>query len=200
MNALEIVPFAGFLVLTVLILGKTILLNKRGIKVSGGNKNSPRYMRILYPVFFLLLFVWFFELAKPVFQFQFSILSGQLTIPLVNYLFLEIGGALLIVLSLVFMALTLHHFKSSLRFGLNENNRGKLINTGIFSVSRNPFFLSIILYFLGTALVTPSWFFITFTVLTIISIHVFILKEEKFMLQHYGESYREYREKVRRYF
>ena len=46
MNALEIVPFAGFLVLTVLILGKTILLNKRGIKVSGGNKNSNERQKI----------------------------------------------------------------------------------------------------------------------------------------------------------
>jgi len=200
MNALEIVPFAGFLVLSVLILGKTILLKKRGIKVSAGNENPPGYMRILYPVFFLLLFVWFFELAKPVFQFQFSILSGQLTTPHVNYLFLEIGGALLIVLSLVFMALTLHHFKASLRFGLNENNRGKLINTGIFSISRNPFFLSIIIYFLGTALVIPSWFFIGFAVLAITSIHFFILKEESYMLKYYSESYREYRKNVRRYF
>lgn len=200
MNALEIVPFAGFLVLTVLILGKTILLKKRGIKVSAGNENPPGYMRILYPLFFLLLFVWFFELAKPVFQFQFSILSGQLTTPLFNYLFLEIGGALLIVLSLIFMVLTLHHFKASLRFGLNENNRGKLINTGIFSVSRNPFFFSIILCFMGTALIFMNWFFIGFTVLAIVSIHFFILKEEKFMRQHYGESYREYRKNVRRYF
>jgi len=87
-----------------------------------------------------------------------------------------------------------------LRFGLNENNRGKLINTGIFSVSRNPFFFSIILCFVGTALIFMNWFFIGFAVLAIVSIHFFILKEEKFMRQHYGESYREYRKKVRRYF
>ncbi|MGM0620026.1 MAG: methyltransferase family protein, partial [Bacteroidota bacterium] len=105
-----------------------------------------------------------------------------------------------IFISLIFMALTLHHFKTSLRFGLNENNRGKLITTGIFSFSRNPFFFSIIIYFLGTALVFPNWFFIGFAVLAIVSIHLFILKEEKFMEEHFGESYLKYQQKVRRYF
>lgn len=200
MNGLEIVPFTGFLLLTALILRKTMQLKNRDIKVSAGNQTPPRYLRILYPVFFLLLFVWIFELAKPVFHFQFSILNHQLTTPLVSSVFLEISGAILIVLSLVFMAFTLYHFKTSLRFGLDENNRGELITNGIFSHSRNPFFLSIILYFFGTALVFPGWFFIGFALLALGSIHFFILKEEKFMEQHYGESYCNYRQKVRRYF
>lgn len=200
MNGLEIVPFTGFLLLTAMILGKTVLLKNRGIKVSSANENHPRFMFILYPVFFLLLFVWVFELAKPVFHFQFSILNSRLTTLLADYLFLEIAGALLIFIALVFTALTLHHFNNSLRFGLNENNRGELITNGIFSFSRNPFFLSIMVYFLGTALVFPTWFFIGWTVLAIFSIHLFILKEEKFMKEHFGENYRNYRKKVRRYF
>ena len=200
MKGLEIVPFAGFILLVALISARIILLKKRGVKVSSQNENPPGYMRILYPVFFLLLLVWIFELAKPVFQFQFFILNHQLTAPLVSSVFLKISGAFLTVLSLVFMTLTLLHFKTSLRFGLNEDNRGMLITDGIFSHSRNPFFLSIILYFTGTMLVFPNWFFIGFALLATVSIHFFILKEEKFMLQHYGNSYREYRKTVRRYF
>jgi protein-S-isoprenylcysteine O-methyltransferase Ste14 len=186
--------------LIALISGKIFLLQKRGVKVSSGNENPPRFMFILYPVFFLLLLFWVFELARPVFQIQFSFLSDQLTVLLTDYLFLDIAGALLIFISLIFMTLTLHHFKNSLRFGLNENNRGKLITTGIFSFSRNPFFLSIVIYFLGTALIFPNWFFIGFAVLAIVSIHFFILKEEKFMAKHFGENYLKYRQKVRRYF
>ncbi|MFW5773841.1 MAG: methyltransferase family protein, partial [Tangfeifania sp.] len=196
MKWLEIIPFAGLLVLIVLISGKIFLLKKRGVKVNANNETPPRIMLLLYPVFFLLLLVWLLELAKPVFQIQFSILNQQLTTLLAISVFLEISGAFLIVLSLILMALTLHHFKTSLRFGLNENNRGELVTNGIFAHSRNPFFLSVILYFLGTALVFPAWFFIGFAILAIVSIHLFILKEEKFMQQHYGESYREYRKKV----
>jgi protein-S-isoprenylcysteine O-methyltransferase Ste14 len=200
MNWLKIIPFLGFIFLTALISGKIFLLQKKGVKVSSGNENPPRFMFILYPVFFLILLSWVLELTKPVFHFQFTIFSDQFTAPLADYLFLDITGALVIFISLIFMALTLHHFKTSLRFGLNENNRGKLITSGIFSFSRNPFFLSIILYFLGTALVIPGWFFIGFAVLAIGSIHLFILKEEKFMEDHFGENYRNYRQKVRRYF
>lgn len=200
MNWLKIIPFLGFMILAASISGKIFLLQKRGVKVSSGNENPPRFLFILYPVFFLLLLFWIFELAKPVFQFQFSILSHQLTTPLADYLFLDIAGALLIFISLIFMGLTLHHFKNSLRFGLNENNHGKLITTGIFSFSRNPFFLSIIFYFLGTAHIFPGWFFIGFAVVAIISIHFFILKEEKFMAKHFGKNYLKYRQKVRRYF
>jgi len=199
MNWLKIIPFLGFMFLIALISGKIFLLQKRGVKVSSGNENPPRFMFILYPVFFLLLLFWVFELARPVFQIQFSFLSDQLTVLLTDYLFLDIAGALLIFISLIFMTLTLHHFKNSLRFGLNENNRGKLITTGIFSFSRNPFFLSIVIYFLGTALIFPNWFFIGFAVLAIVSIHFFILKEEKFLRKHYGEAYRKYQQKVGRY-
>ncbi len=200
MNGFEIFPLAGFLLLVFLISGKILLLKKRGVKVSEGKDNPPGVKIILYPVFMLLLLMWLFELAKPVFQISFSIFTRELTVPIKELLFLQVIGALLIVISLIFMTLTLHHFKTSLRFGLNENNSGKLITSGIFSISRNPFFLSIIFYFLGTALVFPAWFFIGFAVLAIISIHLFILKEEKFMGEHYGENYRKYRQKVRRYF
>jgi protein-S-isoprenylcysteine O-methyltransferase Ste14 len=92
------------------------------------------------------------------------------------------------------------HFKTSIRFGLNDKNKGKLITSGVFAYSRNPFFLSLDLYFLGISLMLPNLFFIGFAVLTVISIHFFILKEEKFMLKAYGIEYKKYVSKVGRYF
>lgn len=200
MKWLEILPFAGFVLLSILISVRITSLKKRGVKVSSSNNQSPGVKYILYPLFILLFLVWLFELVRPVLGIFFSVFSNELIRPLTNYVWLKIAGALLILMSVLLMAQTLHHFKTSLRFGLNEDNRGMLITSGIFSVSRNPFFLSIILYFVGTALIFMNWFFIAFAVLAIVSVHFFILKEEKFMRQHYGESYHEYRKKVRRYF
>jgi protein-S-isoprenylcysteine O-methyltransferase Ste14 len=113
---------------------------------------------------------------------------------------MKIAGILFIVFALVFLWLALLHFKNSLRFGLDEKNKGELITTGIFSLSRNPFFLSIDLYFTGAALIFSSFFFIGFAILVLVSIHFFILKEEKFMVEIYGRKYREYLRNVRRYF
>jgi protein-S-isoprenylcysteine O-methyltransferase Ste14 len=49
-------------------------------------------------------------------------------------------------------------------------------------------------------MVFPNFFFIGFAVLAIVSIHFFILKEEKFMGKIYGADYEKYLQKVRRYF
>jgi protein-S-isoprenylcysteine O-methyltransferase Ste14 len=111
-----------------------------------------------------------------------------------------VAGVVITIMSLIIMLLTLLHFRNSLRFGLDENNRGKLITGGIFSISRNPFFTSLLLWFFGIALILPSPFFIGFALLAAVGIHFFILKEEKFMQRFYGVEYLEYRRKVRRYF
>jgi len=88
----------------------------------------------------------------------------------------------------------------SLRFGLDPNNLGELVTSGIFAFSRNPFFVSILFQFSGIALVYPTPYFVGIAVLSIIFIHIFILKEERFMLDNYGQEYKAYRKKVRRYF
>jgi protein-S-isoprenylcysteine O-methyltransferase Ste14 len=83
---------------------------------------------------------------------------------------------------------------------MNSKNLGELITTGVFSISRNPFFVSIIIYFTGISLFYPNPFFIAYTVLTIVSIHFFILKEEEFLQKYYGKEYENYTNNVRRYF
>jgi len=60
--------------------------------------------------------------------------------------------------------------------------------------------LSLLLFFTGTALVFPNFFFITFAVCAFAGIHFSILKEEKFLYLVYDEEYKNYTAKVRRYF
>ena len=200
MNGFDIFPFAGFLVLIFLISGRILFLKRNGISVTTGTRNTSKTKVILYPIFLLVLLLFLFETIKPAFQISFSILPETFTNPLVDSLIMKIAGILFIVFALVFLWLALLHFKNSLRFGLDEKNKGELITTGIFSLSRNPFFLSIDLYFTGAALIFSSFFFIGFAILVLVSIHFFILKEEKFMVEIYGRKYREYLRNVGRYF
>ncbi|MCK5730776.1 MAG: isoprenylcysteine carboxylmethyltransferase family protein [Draconibacterium sp.] len=113
---------------------------------------------------------------------------------------MKVLGTIITIGSLIFFALTLQNFNKSLRFGMDSENLGGLITNGVFSISRNPFFISIILYFKGIALIYLSPFFIIFAALTMVSIHSFILKEEKFLQKNYGSEYEEYAKNVRRYF
>ena len=200
MNGSQIFPILSFLVLIFLISGRIIYLKQKGINVSPGSRKTSISRVFLYLMFLPILLIYIFEMAKPVFPFTYSILPCGFTNILAESFLLNISGVSVIILALIFLLISLLHFKTSLRFSLDENNRGKLITSGIFSISRNPFFLSLDLYFLGIALLLPNFFFIGFSVLAFIGIHFFILKEEKFMLKNYGEEYENYLKKVRKYF
>lgn len=202
MQVLDSIPLAGFLFILILLIERILFLRSKGIEVGVGS--NPEKMKnnklLLYPVFGLILLLWLFEITKPAFHFSFSILPEILTTQLSESVLLKITGVVLILLSLILWTITLIHFKTSLRFGLNENNQGKLITTGIFSLSRNPFFLSLDLYFIGIALIFPTMFFVGFALLVLVGIHFFILREEKFMLKVYKQEYEKYIKKVKRYF
>jgi protein-S-isoprenylcysteine O-methyltransferase Ste14 len=200
MEFLSIFPFISFLFLALSLVARIIYLRKKGIKVSSKFGEKPKYLVLRYPAFLLLFLVWLAELARLSFQFSLSVLPEFLIKSLLNFQWLRFAGVILIFISLVFWVLTLLHFRFSLRFGLDDKNQGELVTRGVFSQSRNPFFLSINLFFVGLALFHTSVFFIVMALLTLISIHFFILKEEKFLRKHYGEAYQKYREKVGRYF
>ena len=200
MRFVNIVPLAGLLLFIVLLSGRIYFLRKQNVQVTSRAPNKNKQSDTLFLVFILLFILWIFEMAKPAFHFSISLLPEFLTHFLFNSFFLKFSGTVFIFTALILMAVTLLHFKTSLRFGLDENNRGKLITTGIFARSRNPFFLSLDFYFLGVAFIFPNLFFIVFTFLAVLSIHFFILKEEKFLRKMYGNEYEKYTKKVRRYF
>ena len=200
MEFLSIFPFVSFLFLAVSLIVRIIYLRKKGIRVSSKSGENPKILIFLYPVFGLLFLVWLTELANLAFQFSLSVLPEILTKSLLNFQWLRYAGAILIFISLVFWVLTLLDFRFSLRFGLDDKNQGELVTRGVFSRTRNPFFLSINLYFTGLPIYQTSLFFLVMAGLTIVSIHFFILKEEIFLRKHYGEAYRKYQEKVGRYF
>lgn len=200
MEILSIFPFTGFLFLATSLVWRIIYLRRKGIKVSSKSGEKPKYLVLLFPVFVLLFLVWLAELARLSFQFSLSVLPEFLIKSLLNFQWLRYAGVIVIFISLVFWVLTLFDFRYSLRFGFDDKNRGELVTSGIFSCSRNPFFLSINLFFAGLALFHSSIFFLIMAGLTLVSIHFFILKEEKFLRKHYGEAYKKYQEKTGRYF
>ncbi len=197
MNIWEFIPFLSFLLLSGILTGRIFSLKKRGIQTSSKQKGKKKLSPFLLLLFGAVFLLWLFEIIQP--AFKFTVLPEILTQKIVESIYFQFSGTVLIILSLVILTITLIHFNTSIRFGLDKNNKGKLITNGIFSFSRNPFFLSLELYFLGVALVLPNVFLLVFTLAAFTGIHFFILKEEKFLHKNYGEEYRAYRQKTRRY-
>ena len=196
-NIANLTPATGFLLIIFFIAANSVSLKKKGVRFNSAQKSTVK-IRGVYLLLAGLQLVFVIEIFRPLYGF--SMFPEVATNVLFNSNFLRVAGVLAIFFSVYLMKTTLQHFGASLRFGLNEINVGKLVTTGVFARSRNPFFLSLLLFFTGTALTFPSLFFIAFAIAAFAGIHFSILKEERFLLKVYGDEYREYRCKVRRYF
>lgn len=200
MKVFEIIPLSAIILILVLISIKSFLLKNKGIQLSQ-TKKKVTPVKVMAIIFSCLVFlIWISGLFKPFVIRSLRLIHEKISIPVIEIQGMKIAGALIIIASLIFFLITIIHFKDSLRFGLDKNNRGKLITTGIFSISRNPFFLSLDICFAGIAIFDPSVLNIAFGILAVLVIHLFILREEKFLRQTYGKEYEEYTNKVNRYF
>jgi protein-S-isoprenylcysteine O-methyltransferase Ste14 len=75
-----------------------------------------------------------------------------------------------------------------------------LITTGPFRISRNPAYLAMALILFGSAVLMGSSVPFVFPVLFIVIIQVlFIPDEERRLVEIFGEGYREYQQRVRRW-
>ena len=75
----------------------------------------------------------------------------------------------------------------------------KLISKGIYRISRNPMYLFYFIGTLGICIASASLWMLLLLIPFIIFTHLTILGEERYCTQTYGEEYKEYLKKVRRY-
>jgi len=116
-----------------------------------------------------------------------------------EYEYLVYAGWALLILSLVLVWIAQSHMKDSWRIGIDEKNKSELITSGMFSISRNPIFLSIIIANIGLFLVLPNAFTLLIISLSTISINTQVRLEEEFLVKEFGESYTAYKKKVNRW-
>jgi protein-S-isoprenylcysteine O-methyltransferase Ste14 len=75
-----------------------------------------------------------------------------------------------------------------------------IVTSGPFRYSRNPLYAALTLFSLGLTLAVNTWWGIVLLVPVLVIMHRgVVLREERYLDQKFGETYREYRSKVRRY-
>ena len=133
-----------------------------------------------------------------------SILSGYLNelfipIPLLSNDYLIFTGIFFLFLNLIISFLALIQMRDSWRVGIKEDDKTDLVIAGIFKITRNPYFLSYIIFFLAYILLVANVLIIIFSLLSFISIHKMIMKEEKYLEELHGNKYLDYKKNVPRY-
>jgi protein-S-isoprenylcysteine O-methyltransferase Ste14 len=113
---------------------------------------------------------------------------------------IKIMGLIIISLACVLGISTLITMKDSWRVGIRPEQKTDLITNAFFKYSRNPFFLSFNLLFLGIFLEFPTLVYLIFYISFIIILHLIIRDEEKHLMLQHGESYKNYKDSVNRYF
>ncbi|MBI9036213.1 MAG: isoprenylcysteine carboxylmethyltransferase family protein, partial [Bacteroidales bacterium] len=112
---------------------------------------------------------------------------------------LEIVGYGLVILGFGLGIFALVAMKNSWRVGIKYEQKTKLVSSGIYRFSRNPYFLSYSVLILGYILIFPSMILIGLLILLATVFHKMILEEEKYLELTHGDKYLDYKRKVNRY-
>ena len=189
----------SLMVFLVIFSGRTFWLKRKGTKVFVLGKGKRGMVAFTEKSFLIFFPVWVLAILIHSLGIGNRILPVVLATPLFIHHISQIIGAALILTGLLVFSLALAAFKFSWRVGIDDETPGDLVTTGIFSLSRNPIFLSMNLYFLGTFLIHSNLFFLLCFACMALGIHFQILEEEKFLVRQYGDGYLRYMRRVRRY-
>jgi protein-S-isoprenylcysteine O-methyltransferase Ste14 len=111
---------------------------------------------------------------------------------------LKYAGLVLIHVSLIWIMTAQYQMKQSWRIGIDEAHKTSLVTEGLFSISRNPIFLGMILTTLGIFLLIPNAITLLVAVMTYFVIQIQIRLEEEYLLKQHGELYARYKNSVGR--
>lgn len=100
-------------------------------------------------------------------------------------------GAVLYVLGIVLLTASVIAFA-------NPDGQG-MVAGGIYRFSRNPMYISYFLTFLGITALAKSPMLLSLTLVNQLSVHWVILAEERMCVDEFGEDYKQYMQRVRRY-
>lgn len=108
-------------------------------------------------------------------------------------------GWVCLIAALLWMLVAQAQMGASWRIGIDSTNRTELVSKGLFSVSRNPIFLSTRLALLGFFMVAPNAFTLAILAAGEIVIQVQVRLEEKHLSGLHGVAYDQYCSQVPRW-
>jgi protein-S-isoprenylcysteine O-methyltransferase Ste14 len=114
------------------------------------------------------------------------------------FLFNNYASIFILIIGLIFSAVSLMNLGKSTRLGLPSEKTVFKVN-GLYRISRNPMYVGFNLITISAMVYTLNWIVIIPGIYSLTIYHVIILGEEKFMLTRFGEEYKSYKKRVGRY-
>ena len=108
-------------------------------------------------------------------------------------------GLALLAAALIWVLVAQIQMGDSWRIGIDEKTSSPLVQDGLFGVSRNPIFLGMLVILVGLLFTVPTAATLVVTLVGFTLIHIQVRLEEPFLIDKYGEAYRVYQKRVRRW-
>lgn len=194
------ISYLSILVIIVLIRVLYLLINRKINPFAlGKGKEKSKLSRIIEISFSLIIALWSAEILKYSLYPNISVLPSFFHVIILDSAYAKTIGAVLIPIGLFIFAWAQLSFGDSWRVGIDSYKPGELVTKGVFAFSRNPIFVSIDLYMVGTFLMNGTMIFLFAGVFIILNLHYQITHEEKFLAKIYGQKYYDYYSLVGRY-
>ena len=162
-------------------------------------RGKPLPEALLEGLLLIALPVWLYEVLAFAWPLPWHFVPDSLGIVILDSGLARALGALLVVSGLALFALALAAFGDGWRVGIDTERPGELVTRGVFTISRNPIFVFMNAYAVGTFLLSGRVVFLIFALLAIAALHSQIRREEDFLEDAYGDAYRAYRVATPRY-
>jgi protein-S-isoprenylcysteine O-methyltransferase Ste14 len=180
-------------------IGRATVLYARGVRVVvvDWKRTAGQALEDLVVVLGFLL--WAYEIVAYAWPLGLHLAPVALGAVLIDAVAVRVGGALLVATGLLVYGLALRGFGASWRLGIDRKAPGALVTDGIFARTRNPVYVGLDLFAVGTFLVQGRLIFLLLALVLVVMLHRQMLREEHFLTEAYGDAYRDYRRRVRRY-
>jgi protein-S-isoprenylcysteine O-methyltransferase Ste14 len=200
MNFFDYFQVAGVLIFVFILVAKILYLrlsrNVNPIAIGGGKKGIVLAIELIS---FGSLIVWLLGVLLYALHAGFRIFPSPLDTQLISSPVAKVIGVGLSALGLIVFAMAYVSFGDSWRVGFDVKSPGALVTTGVFSFTRNPIYLCLDFWFIGTFLINGTLIFLIFAVLAVAAMHWQIRQEETFLANLYGQPYRDYCARTGRY-
>jgi len=191
---------AGLGVFLGLFLGRSIyLVRVRGINPIRLSRGKPLVEALIEACLVIALPLFLYEIFAFAWPLPWHVFPEPLNAVVLDGPIWRLLGCALIAASLALFAAALFSFGDSWRVGIDQDTPGALVTGGVFALSRNPIFVFMDVYLLGSFLVNGRLLFAVYAVLGVLLIHLQIRREEAFLTELYGDAYRGYLDRTPRY-
>ena len=178
---------------------RAFLMQRRGQRVIVVDWDRPLRDLLYDTLVIAVALLWIYLLVAEAWPFSLSWLPGWLSKKIFDAAPLKFIGAALVLAAPVLFAAALRSLGKSWRMGIDRQQPGPLVASGLYAWSRNPIYSAFFLVIVGAILIHGRVIVLLFGAALMLLIHGVALREERFLAERFGETFQTYRRQVGRY-